>query len=170
MTSPSTCSPRDWMQLTPLLAPFQQWVCDPDLATQGILSLSAFAKCPMRVGLESFARPVGEEWLGGCLVSALPLWFSSQAGSPQRETQGPTGLTAALTSREALSPATLSSSGARVSQKAGFSDRGDFAHEIYNTAAGARVGSTVKRDNSNGEQNLKWFGEELKYGEGAAGE
>lgn len=128
------------MQLTPPLAPFQRWVRDPDLANQSILSLRAFVKCPMRVRLEIFARPVREEWLRGCLISALPLWFSFQAGSPQRETQGPTGLTATLTSTEVLSPATLSGTGAGVSQKAGFSDRWDFAREVYNTASGQRCG------------------------------
>ena len=40
----------------------------------------------------------------------------------------------------------------------------------YITAAGARVWSMLESDNSNGQQNLKWFGGELKYGEGGARE
>lgn len=40
----------------------------------------------------------------------------------------------------------------------------------YITAAGARMWSMLESDNSNGQQNLKWFGGELKYGEGGARE
>lgn len=126
----------------------------------------------MRVRLEILGRPIGKEWLRGPLLSALLLWLSSQGGSSQWETQRPTGLNSNTYQHRSFSPATLSGTGAAVDQKAGFSDGCDFASTIYNTAAGARVccprWSMLESDNSNGQQNLKWFGGELKYGEGGA--